>query len=269
MRKALMIVLFAIVLRVGGLSGGDAFSQPSEEVQQQIIQLNLTLMQGTMLGPEIFWGIDKEQLRITDEQIVSLRMKMNEAIRPFEEELRNKFGNPGDLTQERISDIAETMSMIVPKANEIYRNTMNETFSAETIKQIDTVAFQRFGGVFGGALNVENLSALDLSDEQKEKAAKIIDQLNRERFGFAFSTTTNRMAKGEADLEELLEEMKEKSEAIVSITRRGQREIEALLTPEQKKLADELMAEVPEKYRFLSEYLTSVQRTKIKNVLRY
>jgi hypothetical protein len=58
--------------------------------------------------------------------------------------------------------------------------------------------------------------------------------------------------------EELNEELiKETIEKIVSLTRRGQREIEALLTPEQKKRAEELMAEVPEKYRFLSEYLNN------------
>ena len=199
---------------------------------------------------EIFQNIDKEQMGITDEQMHSLEVKMEEALRPLAEEMQKKYGrNPREFVQDKIGEIVESVSTLMPKMNEIYRTAMNDTLSVETIKRIDTVAFQKFGGVFGGALNVENLVALNLSTEQKEKAANIVEQLNRERFEFIISLEMNR----EPGLD--LDKVEEINEKIVSLTRRGQREIEALLTPEQKKLAEELMAAVPEQYRFLNDYL--------------
>jgi len=247
MRKLLTLSGITIAICVFALAGGNASAQPSEEMQQQM-RLMRTLMEGIALGPEIFRDIDKEQVGMTDEQIGSLSVKMMEALRPLEQEMQKKFGSPSDITQEHISDIAETASTMMSKASEIYRTVLNDAFPPEMVKRFDTFAFQRYGGVFGGSLNVENLATLNLSAEQKEKAAKIVEQLNRERFELIFSL---RFAGG-LDNEEKMKEILEK---IVSLTQRGQNEIEALLTPEQKKLVVELMADVPEKHRFLDDYL--------------
>ena len=249
MRKLISILLIAVVFCVFVLSGGNAFSQPSEEMLKQV-RLMQTLMEGIALGPDIFQDIDKEQMGITDEQIDSLRTKMMESLQPLAEEMQKKYGrNPNEFAQDKIGEIAEVLSTLVPKANEIYRTVMDDTLSAETIKRIDTASFQKFGGVFGGTLNVENLAALNLSADQKEKSTRIVEQLNRERFELLFSLDMNRGL----DLDKTTEIM----EKIVSLTRRGQNEIEALLTPEQKKLAEELMADVPEQYRFMSDYLAN------------
>jgi hypothetical protein len=153
-----------------------------------------------------------------------------------------------------VGEVAETISTFIPQINEISKKAMKETLSAETIKRIDTDTFQRFGGVFGGALNVENLAALNLSAEQKEKAAAIVEKLNRERFELVFSMEVGRQS---ADEGPDLGKMKELTEKLISLTRRGQWEIEAMLTPEQRKLAGELMADVPEQYRFLNDYLAN------------
>jgi len=187
MRKLISILLIAVVFCVFVLSGGNAFSQPSEEMLKQV-RLMQTLMEGIALGPDIFQDIDKEQMGITDEQIDSLRTKMMESLQPLAEEMQKKYGrNPNEFAQDKIGEIAEVLSTLVPKANEIYRTVMDDTLSAETIKRIDTASFQKFGGVFGGTLNVENLAALNLSADQKEKSTRIVEQLNRERFELLFS----------------------------------------------------------------------------------
>ena len=113
-------------------------------------------------------------------------------------------------------------------------------------------AFQEFGGIFGGALAVENLAPLDLTAEQKEKVVKVVEKVNRERFEL-FHAWQMEMRKPEADLD--LEIVQETIDKIVSLTRGGQKEIETILTDEQKRRAEELMADVPEEICLLSDYL--------------
>ena len=247
MRKLLPLLLIVVVFGVFMLSSGNASAQPSDEMQKQM-QLVQTLTQGAMSGPNLIWFADKERMGISDEQLRSYSVKMREAIRPLQEEIEKKVGNPDGLRQEEIGDVAESVSTLMPKMNEIYRTAMNETFTAETIKRIDTVTFQRYGGVFGGAMNIENLAVMNLSAEQKEKIAKIDEQFNRERFELIFSLRVG-------DVHDHEEKIREITDKIISLTRRGQREIEALLTPEQEKLAEKLMADVPEQHRFLNDFL--------------
>ena len=257
MRKALMIVLFALVLRVGGLSRGNAFSQPSEESEEMMQQGRLleTIIQGGT-SPRFIQHLDLDEAGITFKQMGDLSDSIGKTLMLLDEEygIREKIGRvTSDMSRDQLSNLAEFTAAFLPKVNDATRKVMNETLPAETVNRLDVLAFHKFGGTFGGALNVDNLAPLGLTDEQREKAVQIVEKLNRERYELFFSIQIGRKPGEEVD-EELLKETIEK---MISITRRGQREIEALLTVEQKKLADELMAEVPEKYRFLSEYLNN------------
>jgi len=257
MRKLLSFLLIAVAFCVFTQSGGNALSQPSEEIQEQR-QLMSAIMTGMMPTP-IFLGDFRrghnnldETGDATPEQFREFSLKINEKFSVFGEEMRKKFGGPGDTTHEQLGDVAETMASVFPKANDVYREVMKETFSAEAVKRMNILSFQAYGGVFGGALNVENLAPLNLTDEQKEKAANIVEKLNRERIELVLSAEINMRSDEGQDIEAI---MKETMDKLVSITRRGQNEIEALLTPEQKKRAEELMVDVPEQYRFLNDYL--------------
>jgi len=251
MRKSLLLLSIALVLHVCVLSAGKASAQPSDELmqQQKLIQ---TIMDGS-LTPRFLQPLLGDEMVIPPEQNADFHKKMSEAIMPFEEGLQKEFGNPGNFKREQLSDLAEAVTGLAQKVNDLSRKVMKETFSTETVTRIDELAFQQYGGLFGGALNVDNLAPLHLSDEQREKAAQIVEKLNRERFELAFSLEIESQSGEEPDVEK----MKEAVEKIISLTRRGQGEIETLLTDAQKKRAAELMAEVPEKYRFLSDYLTN------------
>ena len=184
-----------------------------------------------------------------------LRDSIQKSIKPYAEKIDEAIGRGpiSKMTREQISNLAESVASHLTKINEATRKTMKEALSAETVEQLDILAFHKYGGMFGGALNANNLTVLNLTGEQREKAAKIAEKVNSELYDVFYSSMQNRNPSGELDDETFLEIV----EKMVSLTRRGQREIEALLTVEQKKLADELMAEVPEKYQFLSEYLNN------------
>ena len=221
---------------------------------QQHIQLMQNVMSGMIPGPQMLNGIgdhgELETLGITEEQMRKLNEKMKNAFAPFENELREKFGkDPRELPPDKVGEVVETMVNIISKSNDIADKIMRETFPAETIKKIDTVSFQKYGGIFGGALNVKNLGALNLTKEQKEKANQIIDKMNRERIELHISIRMSRPGE-EPDIKGIMEK-------IISITRHGQQEIEALLTSEQKQQAKQLMVDIPDEYRFLNDYLTN------------
>ena len=253
MCKKTLIPLVVLVLGAGLTC--PLAAQPTEEDMRQM-QLVQNVMEGMMPGPRMFTqGIgsaeQRKKLGISEEQWHQINDKMMEAAKPFEKEMREKFGNgPNDISPNQLGEAAEVMVGILPKFDEISDKVMRETLSAETIKRIETASFQKYGGTFGGALSVKNLAPLNLSAEQKEKAQQIIDKLNRERLELAFSLDMKPQDGQTPDFAGV-------AEKIISLTRRGQREIEALLTPEQKKLAEELMADIPKEYRFLNDYLAN------------
>jgi len=252
MCKKTLIPLAVLVLGVGLACPLAAQSKMPTEKATQPMQLMQNIMEGVMPGPQMFTREeDREKLGVSEEQMVQFNKRMMEAFEPFNKEMREKFGDgPSDLSPEKRGEAAEVMTNMMTKANDISDKIMREVLPAETIKRIETASFQKNGGTFGGALNVKNLTPLNLSAEQKEKAWQIIDKLNRERFELAFSLDAKPQDGQEPDIKGTLEK-------IISLTRRGQREIEALLTPEQKKLAEELMADIPEEYRFLNDYLAN------------
>ena len=264
MRKSLLLLL-AVVLYVCVPAWGNASAQPpevqamgpmSEEMEQMGVMSTIAegMMKSEFLQSVMLFPVDADEMGITREQIENMREKLAEAqMVLIITEVQKKFGEgpPPDITSETIADIVEIFNEVIPKINDAARKAMADTLSAETVKRLDVLAFQTSGGVFGGALNVDNLAPLNLSDEQKEKAAQIVEKLNRERLELFFLMDIDIKPGEEPDAEK----MKETLEKVVSLTRRGQGEIEALLTDEQKKLAAQLMAEVPEKYRFMSDYL--------------
>lgn len=238
-------------------SVGFASALISEDMQRQI-KLMSVLMNGMVQTPGFLDDFHRENVNsdemggITPEQLEQFRLLTLKKYEVFETEMREKFGGPGDITQDQLGGVAETLASMFPKINDTYRETMEEMFSAETVKQMDTISFQAFGGVFGGALSVGNLATLNLTDEQKEMAAKIVEQQNRERIELMYSIRINVRPEEGQDMEKLMKDMLDE---IIALTRRGQQEIEKLLTPAQKRLADELMAAAPEKYRFLNDFL--------------
>jgi Spy/CpxP family protein refolding chaperone len=266
MMKRLAILLIVICV---GVSGCTDSAQPSPEELEilkelaegiQQAQFSATLLMGMVLYPTFFLedaGASREQI---DE--------VNEKQQIIFDELHERTPLLENSTPAQ--KIERWMAML-PQRNEAMRNVWKESFSEEVVKQIDTLIFQNFGGVFGGALNVNILATLELTDEQYEKVAAIIEELNRERFELHFSRKKlnvpvdfDKMKDNKGwkefndnwkEIKENLENMKEVNEKMVTLTRRGQKEIEALLTDEQKKRAEELMADVPEKYRFMKNYL--------------
>ena len=257
MCKKTLIPLAVLVLGVGWTCPLVAQSEmPSEEEAMRQMQLIQNVMEGMMPGPQMFTrgGKDSEERReklgVSEEQMQKISEGMREAAESFQKEMSEKFGNHHDLSPEKRGEAAEALVGMLPKLDEVSDKVMRETWSVETIKRIETVSFQKYGGTFGGALNVKNLAPLNLSDEQKAKAKQIVSKLNRERLELIFSLDAKPQDGQMPDIAGI-------TEKIISLTRRGQREIEALLSPEQKKLAEELMADVPEEYRFLNDYLAN------------
>ena len=248
------LIPLTVLMLVAGLALPIA-AQPSEEDIQRI-QLLQNVMEGMMPGPQMFTrGGDRdeqrEKLGVSEEQMIEIFEGMREAAEPFEKELREKFGdNHHDISPEKRGEAAITLTKMLVELDEVANKVMREALPEETIKRIDMASFQKYGGTFGGALNVKNLAPLNLSDEQKEKAQQIIDKLNRERLELVISLDANPQDGQEPDIKGI-------TEKIISLTRRGQREIEALLTPEQKKLVEQLMADIPTEYRFLNDYLAN------------
>ena len=252
MCKKFLIPMGVLVFVVGLIC--PLAAQPSEEEMQQMsgVQLLENVMEGMMPGPQMLQSNQEERdrLGITKEQWNQFNEKMVEAFEPFEREME-KFGDSfSDISPGRLGEAAEAMTKILGKADEVADKVMRDNFPAETIKRIETASFQKYGGAFGGALNVKNLAPLNLSAEQKEKARQIIDKLNRERLELVLSLDANPRNGQGPDVVGI-------TEKIVSLTKRGQREIEDLLTPEQKKQAEKLMADIPEEYRFLNDYLAN------------
>ena len=254
MRKPLPLLSVVIMFCVFILSG--CWSEEEEEMMQAIHLLSI-LNARNVFEPVIFLNIDKERTGMTDEQARLVQTKIKESLIPFEEELQEKFGNFGDFKRDQLGDMVEAALKNLSRTNEITRQIIKETLPADVIKRLENDMFRGFGGVFGGALNAENLAPLDLTDEQREKAAQIVEKLDRERLELIFLLfmSIDKKAGEEPDLADVLGKFRELNEKVISITRRGQREIEALLTAEQKKRTEELMADVPERYRLLTDYL--------------
>ena len=251
MCKKILIPLAVLVLGVGLTC--PLAAQPSERDMQ--MSLMNDVMEGMMPGPQMFTRGEnrdkqREKLGVSEEQMQKIFEGMREAAELFQKEMSEKFGNHHDLSPEKRGEAAEVMVGMLSKLDEVSDKIIRETLSAETIKRIETTSFQKYGGTFGGALNVKNLTPLNLSAEQKEKARQIVDKLNRERLELIFALDAKPQDGQEPDIAGI-------TEKLISLTRRGQREIEALLTPDQKKLAEELMADIPEEYRFLKDYLAN------------
>jgi len=251
-RKSFVLLSLALVLCVCTLSWGKASAQPSDD--QLLIPY---LIEGSDMQAQInAFMMDEElgEIGITQEQRVVMREKMAEIFNEvFIAGMEKQFGEwPPAITRENFGDVTDFYVPLTLKLNDAARKALTDTLHAETVKRLDIHAFQKLGGVLGGALNVDNLATLNLTDEQREKVTKIAEKLHRERSELMFSVMIDRKPGEVPD-----EEMKEMHEKIVSLARRGQGEIEALLTDAQKKRAAELMAEVPEKYRFMSDYLAN------------
>ncbi|MDR1492944.1 MAG: hypothetical protein LBT05_09515 [Planctomycetaceae bacterium] len=217
------------------------------------VQLMGTMMQGMsspILSLRFIDGETQKNLGITQEQMREILKKSQETFQSYEEEIQKKYGSPKNFSMEKTPEIAEDLSKMMKKVNEISQNLMKETFSEDAMQKIDQYKFQQFGGTFSGALSVTNLATLHLTDEQKEKANAILEKLNKERFPLILQMgkEISQTEKNPALINELLDK-------IISQTIRGQKEIETLFTPEQMKLADEIMAETPDNMRFMSNYL--------------
>ncbi|MDR1383024.1 MAG: hypothetical protein LBJ67_04130, partial [Planctomycetaceae bacterium] len=246
------LFLIAVLISLSGMLGQNVAAQLNEqppggisEEDWQQTRLMGGIAQG-MAPPSIsLMLIDSEARKswgITQEQTDKLEKKLTEMMQPLGEELEKKYGNFEKLSLEKANEVAKDYSQMLKKVNEMSQTLMKETFSEETIQQFNKYNFQQLGGTYGGALSVDNLATLHLTDEQKEKANAIVEKLNKERLPLIFQM-------------EGTELNKEVLDKIVSLTIRGQKEIEALLTPEQMKLAKEIMAETPDKLRFMSDYL--------------
>ena len=254
MRKSLTLLWIAVVFCIFALSGGNVFSQLSEE-SEEIIQHG-QLLRAMLRGgsaPMFFECLDLDEKEIIQGRMDDLRDSIQKSIKPYAEKIDEAIGRGpiSKMTREQISNLAESVASHLTKINEATRKTMKEALTAETVEQLDILAFHKFGGTFGGALNADNLTVLNLTGEQREKAAKIAEKVNSELYDVFYSSMQNRNPSGELDDETFLEIV----EKMVLLTRRGQREIESLLTPGQKRLAEELMADVPEQYRFLNDFL--------------
>ena len=172
--------------------------------------------------------------------------KIKEIILLQNKEFQEKFGDLDNSSGDRQGEVSEFMAASGHKVYEATWNFIRETLPAETVEEMEILTFQQSGGVFGGTRFVENLAPLRLTAEQKENVEKIIEKLFPEYFELLVSLDM---------MEPDLEAVRETLEKMVSLLRGGQQEIEAILTDEQKQRAEELMADVPEGIRFLSDYL--------------
>ena len=184
----------------------------------------------------------------TREQMEECLLDISDAIHPLNVELEEKI-SLSTISHDQLGELAEAMTAQLPKTNEAVWKVMKETLPAKTVEQIEIQAFQHSGGIFGGALAIENLSPLDLTAEQREAVEKIVEERNRERIELFLGIS------GPSPKFAAAEEVREILEKVISLTRDGQREVELLLTDEQKQRAEELMADVPERIRVLSDYL--------------
>ena len=251
MRK--LLLSFVAIMFLAVYVGHASAQEKPEEVYEQQTNIVYALMVGATKNHNVMF--EPYWADATNEQITNFSEKMTEAIEPFNKELQEKVGDLGELSRDKLDKLAETLAALSPKFNAIVWKIMEETLPAEVVEKIEIRAFQQAGGIFGGALAIENLSVLRLDAQQKEKAVKIVEEVNREFFKLLYSPQFIIESVEEPEIAPVTVILKENVEKIISLLRDAQHEIESLLTDEQKQRAEELMADVPEEIRFLSNYL--------------
>ena len=245
--------LIAFLVTVCVVSQGNVFSREGEAVDQELLRrerLNDTLIQG--MAPESFF-LNETVLEamqsadvVTREQRQRISQKMEELQQTFIVEMQKVMESPSQLRPENYQDVANHLGIVMTKISHESHQAIKENFRPEKWEAAAKSDFQQFGGTFGGALRTSHLDVLELSEEQKAKTDEIVEKLNQERFLLVLAMR---------DTEDSIEKLRELTDKLISITRRGQKEIESLLTPEQLEKAKQLMADIPEEFRLFNDYL--------------
>ena len=180
-------------------------------------------------------------LGITEEQMQKLQ-EAGQAM--FANMPRPGQGQMPDPTQMR-----EQMQKIQTES----RKNLESILSADQVAKLDVMVFQRSGGLnppvpagdrpgagFGGGITIDTLRALDLTDDQKEKAQEAVDQRME-------TTSALGPAGGGPNLPQLSDdERAARREATQKINDEFSAAVNAVLTDDQKIKAEELMKDVPE-----------------------
>ncbi|MGL6194568.1 MAG: Spy/CpxP family protein refolding chaperone [Thermoguttaceae bacterium] len=202
----------------------------------------------------------QKELGITDDQKKklkqfesSMRAEMIKKIPSYIEKLKNY--SP-DVEREAINEVQNFIQQSRAKLDEI--------ITPEQKEKARSLSFQAFGGLDSPLVNADMIKALNLSDDQKEKAKKIFEETEKERRELmeeALGLAEKAVALAPRDPGQLTQEemqaLQEKGQALEGqakalesrVYASGKKlgsKIRAFLTDAQRKQADELMASRPD-----------------------
>lgn len=133
---------------------------------------NSLVIMGGVGNPEL-----RSQLGLTDEQVAALRNAGNEIrtetlmrVPKYLERFKNMGPQDHDAIQKELQSDFQAL-----------RDHVEKNVTPEQMQKSRTVVFQSLGGLDSPLMNLDAMSALDLSDEQRQKAEATFKALEQER----------------------------------------------------------------------------------------
>ncbi|MDR2169529.1 MAG: hypothetical protein LBP59_05255 [Planctomycetaceae bacterium] len=175
----------------------------------------------------------KKHLNLTEDQTTKLQKIAEEQRNNFPRFPRNNNENNTRPTQDDLKKFGEA----VEKYQADTQKKVNEILTQEQQTKFKTLPFQVTGGLESRFLNARSFDFLDLSEDQKAKF-KQIEEENQAEFRRIFTRDGARpnSRPTNEDVQKQRDEMQKRRE-------QQKQKLLALLTPEQKALAEKLTAE--------------------------
>jgi Spy/CpxP family protein refolding chaperone len=192
---------------------------------------------GNALGTLLQNDKVKKHFALTEEQTTKLQKIADEqrnAPRPNFGRAEGNGGRPAPPTEEDFKKFGEELE----KRQAETKKKINEVLTADQQEKFKALPFQIAGGLESRYFNPQQFEFLKLSDDQKAKFQKISEEVQA-GFRNSFNPQTGDRPQGRPSEEEIQKRRAESQKRTDEI--RGK--VLALLTPEQKALAEKLTAE--------------------------
>lgn len=240
----------------GGPFGGNMFGDgppPPGAVSILGRSMITTMYNGSSNSMFLMGAVDNENFRkelgMTDDQVNAMRQTRNEIgfeamtkMAPLVERFKNM--TPED--QPKIeADLVQ--------AFDGYRLKIEGSVPEEMLGKARVLNFQAMGGLDSPMLNMDMISTLDLDDAQKEKAQKILKDMEAERaqnMEDGFALFEKAIAKGKDMTDEDRAALETEARAMMArtfaLSKKLGDNVRGILTDTQKKRAENLMATRPD-----------------------
>ena len=209
--------------------------------------------EGTTSTAMYFAAMDNAEMRkdlgFSDEQ--------NKQMRDMRSFIQSEMIKRAPQTIERMRNfgpnVEKEMTAEIQDAIQRIRGRLDQISTPEQKEKVKKLSFQAFGGLDSPFVNEEMISTLNLSDEQKEKAAALFTETEKERrevLEAGLKLAEKAVALGgprmsQEDRDRLNQEGDALQGRVLASGKKLGSKIREFLTDAQKKQADQLMAERP------------------------